>query len=238
MVSGDTVASAVLWDIDGTLLSAKGSGARCFRDALTEVAGHPWPAGPHDFGGRTDVDIGSMILLAAAPDGPVDPEVLTRLLTTVERMYETREVEFAGTTVALPGVHDAVDALDAAGVLQTVVTGNMASIARRKLRAVRLADRLRLDLGAYGDDHADRAELMAAAVAHLATAVSPPAPLGRTWIIGDTPRDLAAARAVGARCALVATGTFPIDVLAELDADVVLPDLTAPDDLLALIVDP
>ena len=83
-------------------------------------------------------------------------------------MYETREEEFAGTTVALPGVHDAVDALDAAGVLQTVVTGNMASIARRKLRAVRLADRLRLDLGAYGDDHADRAELMAAAVAHLA----------------------------------------------------------------------
>ena len=121
-------------------------------------------------------------------------------------------------------------------MLQTVVTGNMASIARRKLRAVGLADRLRLDLGAYGDDHADRAELMAAAVAHLATAVSPPAPLGRTWIIGDTPRDLAAARAVGARCALVATGTFPIDVLADLDADVVLPDLTAPDELLELIV--
>ena len=167
MGSGDTVASAVLWDIDGTLLSAKGSGARCFRDALTEVAGHPWPAGPHDFGGRTDVDIGSMILLAAAPDGPVDPEVLTRLLTTVERMYETREAEFAGTTVALPGVHDAVDALDAAGVLQTVVTGNMASIARRKLRAVGLDERLRLDLGAYGDDHADRAALMAAAVERL-----------------------------------------------------------------------
>ena len=111
-----------------------------------------------------------MILLAAAPDGPVDPEVLTRLLTTVERMYETREAEFAGTTVALPGVHEAVDALDAAGVLQTVVTGNMASIARRKLRAVGLDERLRLDLGAYGDDHADRAALMAAAVERLAVA--------------------------------------------------------------------
>ena len=236
MVPGGTVTSAVLWDIDGTLLSAKGSGARCFRDALVEVAGHPWPAGPHDFGGRTDVDIGSMILLAAAPDGPVDPWVLTRLLTTVERIYETREAEFAGTTVALPGVHRAVDALDAAGVLQTVVTGNMASIARRKLRAVGLAERLRLDLGAYGDDHADRAELMAAAVAHLAVATSPSPTLGSTWIIGDTPRDLAAARAVGARCALVATGTFALDALAELDADAVLPDLTAADELVALIV--
>ena len=76
---------------------------------------------------------------------------------------------------------------------------------------------------------------MAAAVERLAVATAPPAPLGRTWIIGDTPRDLAAARAVGARCALVATGTFPFDVLDDLDADVVLPDLTAADELLELI---
>ena len=45
------------------------------------------------------------------------------------------------------------------------------------------------------------------------------------WVVGDTPRDLAAARAAGVRCALVATGTFDADVLAALEPDLVLADL-------------
>jgi len=49
---------------------------------------------------------------------------------------------------------------------------------------------------------------------------------GGDWIIGDTPRDLETARAGGARCLLVATGRYPIDELAPLGADAVLPDLT------------
>ena len=59
--------------------------------------------------------------------------------------------------------------------------------------------------------------------------------LAEVWIVGDTPRDLACARAVGVRCALVATGRTPIEDLAGLGADIVLPDLSDPRPLLDLM---
>jgi len=55
---------------------------------------------------------------------------------------------------------------------------------------------------------------------------------GEVWIVGDTARDLACARAVGVRCALVATGRTPVGELAGLGADIVLPDLSDPRPLL------
>jgi phosphoglycolate phosphatase-like HAD superfamily hydrolase len=54
------------------------------------------------------------------------------------------------------------------------------------------------------------------------------------WVVGDTPRDLACARAVGVRCALVATGRRSIEELTGLGADIVLPDLSDPQPLLHL----
>jgi phosphoglycolate phosphatase-like HAD superfamily hydrolase len=54
------------------------------------------------------------------------------------------------------------------------------------------------------------------------------------WIVGDTPRDLACAQAIGVRCALVATGHRTIGELADLGADIVLPDLSDPRPLLDL----
>jgi phosphoglycolate phosphatase-like HAD superfamily hydrolase len=54
------------------------------------------------------------------------------------------------------------------------------------------------------------------------------------WIIGDTPRDLSCAQAIGVRCALVATGQRTIGELTGLGADIVLPDLSDPRPLLDL----
>ncbi|MCL2394209.1 MAG: HAD hydrolase-like protein, partial [Acidimicrobiaceae bacterium] len=51
----------------------------------------------------------------------------------------------------------------------------------------------------------------------------------QVWVIGDTPRDLACARAAGARCLLVGTGKTPADQLATLGADAVLDDLSDTD---------
>jgi phosphoglycolate phosphatase len=57
---------------------------------------------------------------------------------------------------------------------------------------------------------------------------------GEVWIVGDTPRDVACARAVGVRCALVATGRSTVAQLSGLGADIVLPDLSDPQPLLDL----
>jgi phosphoglycolate phosphatase-like HAD superfamily hydrolase len=61
--------------------------------------------------------------------------------------------------------------------------------------------------------------------ARAAAAGSGPVALADTWIIGDTPLDVAAARQAGARSLAVATGGYGVGRLAEAGADVVLPQL-------------
>ena len=51
---------------------------------------------------------------------------------------------------------------------------------------------------------------------------------GQVWIVGDTPRDLACAQAIGIRCALVATGRRALAELTGWGADIVLTALSDP----------
>ena len=122
---------------------------------------------------------------------------------------------------------DTIAELDRHGVVQGMVTGNLEPVARRKVRAAGLGAPLRFDVGGYGSDHIERAELVAIAMRRAADAglgVDPE----RVWIIGDTRRDLACARANGVRCALVATGTTPFETLAALGADITVRRSTRP----------
>jgi phosphoglycolate phosphatase-like HAD superfamily hydrolase len=228
--------TAILWDIDGTLLRAKGTGVRAFVEALSIVTGLEFPTGDLDMGGRTDPDIARRILHFAAAEGNHD-ELADRLLTHVAAIYAANEAEFAERTKALPGVHDALAAVEALGVLQTVVTGNIEPVARMKVTAAGVAGRLLLDVGGYGSDHLVRSELVRTAVRRIAASSGAVDPR-RTWVVGDTPRDLECARAAGVRCALVATGTNPFEKLAALGADGVFGDLTELDRFLELIAGP
>ena len=211
----------VLWDIDGTLLRVAKAGTASFTAALATVAGVEFPKGRLDLGGRTDPEIAALVLAAVGVD---DPAVVPRLLAEVEAEYERREAEFAEVTWALEGVPETLDAFAELGVVQGVVTGNLRSVAIRKLRGAGLLDRLRIDIGGYGSDSNVRAELVALALrraAELGAVVDP----GRVWVVGDTPRDLACAWANGVRCALVATGTTPVERLAALEPDLALASL-------------
>ncbi|MGD9998551.1 MAG: HAD family hydrolase [Ilumatobacteraceae bacterium] len=224
---------AILWDIDGTLLRAKGAGVTAFIDALTTVTGLDFPTGDMDMGGRTDPDIARRILHFAGAIGDHD-ELSTRLLTEMAAVYLAREAEFAGRTAALPGVVDALSALRDLDALQTVVTGNIEPVARMKLTAAALVEHLLLDVGGYGSDHHERAELVHIAMRRIED-THRPVDRAHTWIVGDTPRDLACARAAGVRCVLVATGTHSLESMIDLGADAVLPDLADLDRLLDLI---
>ena len=214
---------AILWDVDGTLLRAAGAGVRCFVEALTTVTGLPFPTGDLDMGGRTDPEIARRILQFADATGDHDA-LADAMLVEVARVYAEREVEFAGRTKVLEGAAAAIDALAARGAVQTVVTGNIRSVAELKLAAAGLAHRLQLDLGGYGSDHVLRAELVRTARRRITEAIGD-IDASNTWVVGDTPRDLDCARAVGVRCLLVATGTNSYEKLSELGADAALPDL-------------
>jgi aminoglycoside phosphotransferase family enzyme/predicted kinase/phosphoglycolate phosphatase-like HAD superfamily hydrolase len=219
----------VLWDIDGTLVKSGGVAARAFLDAVAEVTGSRPSNERRDYGGRLDTEIADMLLRAVNADLALVPDVLKVL----ERLTGERLADLRAQTSAYPGIEALLATLANAGVRQTVVTGNIAAIARHKLDAGGLVPPIDLGFGGFGDSAPDRAAVARFALDRLAEAGWEPDPQ-QVWIVGDTPRDLACARAVGIRCALVATGRRGIDELNGLGADIVLPDLSDPRPLLDL----
>jgi phosphoglycolate phosphatase len=221
--------STVLWDIDGTLVRSGGVAALAFLDAVAEVTGVRPTSTWRDYGGRLDTEIADMLLTAVG----ATTNRVADVLEVLRRLVDERLGELRAQTSPFPGVEALVAKLAEAGVRQTVVTGNLASIARHKLEAGGLVPPIELDVGGYGDSAPNRAAVAQVALDRLSAAGWRP-DLGGVWVVGDTPRDRACARAVGVRCALVATGRRPLEELSGLGADIVLPDLSDPGPLLRL----
>jgi phosphoglycolate phosphatase-like HAD superfamily hydrolase len=112
---------------------------------------------------------------------------------------------------------------------QSVLTGNIRLLAEVKLAALGLRNGLDLCIGAYGDDHEDRAELIQVARRRAAAVHGRSANAfagAATVVIGDTPGDVAAALAAGARAIAVASGAHSATELHSAGAYAVLRDLT------------
>jgi phosphoglycolate phosphatase-like HAD superfamily hydrolase len=222
----------VLWDVDGTLVRAGPAGRLAFADAVAAVFGTPIA---HDdlprMAGKTDRQIALEVL-----SGMGQPDHhLPAVEAAIEAALLARLEQVRTEGVVLPGVPALIAALDAAGAVQTLVTGNIAPNARLKLEAVGLyPGALRLELGAYGSDDGNRDNLVPIALARCRGA-GLAVGAGDAWVVGDTPRDLACARAAGVRCVLVA-GTYPVEELAALGPDAVVPDFTDTDGVCTLLL--
>ncbi len=217
----------MLWDVDGTLLRTNGVAQRAFDVAAEHVLGrHP---GDHavKMSGKTDPLIALEILvfagLAEEEAHRVLPDVVGRLETELagarELVREQGHV-LPGVEAVLTGLHD-----DPAVIL-SVLTGNTAANAAVKLQAFGLDGWLDVDVGAFGSDDHDREQLVPVALERQRRLRGRDLDPGQVWVVGDTPRDLACARAGGARCLLVATGRFELAELQGLGADEVLADLS------------
>ena len=159
-------ATTVLWDIDGTLVSSGGVAARAFLDAVAEVTGRRPSPERRDYGGRLDPEIADMLLAAvgAAPTQVAD------VLAALERLVAERLGELRAQTRAYPGVAALLGYLARSGVRQTVVTGNVAAVARHKLEAGGLVPPIEPGFGGYGDSAPDRAAVARVALGRLAAA--------------------------------------------------------------------
>jgi phosphoglycolate phosphatase len=111
-------------------------------------------------------------------------------------------------------------------VVQSVLTGNMRILAEVKIRAPGLASYLDLGVGAFGDQHAVRSELVHIARRNASHAYGHAFAGQETVLVGDTPLDVAAALTTGARAVGVATGRSTAAQLTAAGAHAVLPDLT------------
>jgi phosphoglycolate phosphatase len=227
-----SVTRLVLWDIDGTLLDAAGFGWRVAERAFLEVCGSPL-ATTVPLAGRTDRSIYLEVLAANGRD----EADLAALCAAIGVLAETtRDDLHAGGGRALPGAVAAIAALSAqAGVVQSVLTGNLRSLGLVKLGALGLLDRFDLAVAAFGDDHVVRADLVGVARERFG-ALDGSGPGPDIVLIGDTPLDVAAAHESGAAIVAVATGHFSAAELSAAGAPVVLPDLTDPDRVVAAVM--
>jgi phosphoglycolate phosphatase len=213
----------VLWDVDYTLLSAVGLGNRLYRAVFKDMFGRDLTAVAPK-AGRTDRAI---LLDTLALAGVAEPRAhVDEFLAALGRRAAALDGSAEAEVRALPGAAAAIAALAAAGLRQSVLTGNIRPLAAVKLAAAGLGEHLDLEVGAYGDVHEVRAELVP--VARQAARAAYGADFGglSTVLVGDTPLDVTAALATGARAVGVATGSFSAADLAAAGAHAVLPDLT------------
>ena len=237
----------VLWDVDYTLLDAGGTGLELYQIAFLEMFGRDMPQ-PGSMAGRTDRAIAVEVLtLAGVPEPRRQVDAFHALMAA----HAPGLAHVARERVrALPGAEQAVAAL-ADGhpggpgprgrrrpAIQSLLTGNIRPLAEVKLGALALAGHLDLDAGAYGDAHEVRAELVPVARRNAELAYGGDFGGQATVLVGDTPFDVGAALATGARAVGVATGGFSVAELAASGAHAVLPDLADIDRVLAAILGP
>jgi phosphoglycolate phosphatase len=228
----------VLWDIDFTLIGASGVGQQLYGMVFRDMFGRELP-GIAPMAGRTDRAIIHDTLARAGVEEPrahLDEFIagLTALAPMGRELAVGRSEALPGAAAALAAlaryapheVQAPADGLGPLRVVQSVLTGNVRRMAEMKLGAVGLDTHLDLEAGAYGDSHEVRSELVHLARGNAARKYGKDFGGTATVLVGDTPLDVAAARATGARAVAVATGGTSADELAESGADAVLPDLT------------
>jgi phosphoglycolate phosphatase len=211
----------LLFDVDGTLVwRATDAHARALHEALREVHGVDptrLDAG-FSFAGRTDGEIArGYLLVAGVSAARIDERAADVRAACCERYALTCPSDLS--EFVLPGVPELLSWLAelSSAPRLALLTGNYEPVARLKLARAGIGGFFEPGQGAFGSDSEDRAALPAIARRRAGSPGSP-FPRDQTIVIGDTPRDIACARADGVRCFAVASGASPADELTAADS--------------------
>jgi phosphoglycolate phosphatase len=210
----------LLFDIDGTLILTGGAGGDALHTALQQEfeLAEPNRVPLH---GRTDHGIVHELL--ASNGIPTSHEHVDRIKERYFQLLPQVLAERVGRV--LPGVIELLTTLtDERDYQRSLLTGNMAKSARMKLSHYQLEHHF--EGGVFGDKHGDRRDLGRDAVAVLSEQVKDNVRPEDVVIIGDTPLDIACARAIGCPVLAVATGGVSREELASHRPDRVVDDLS------------
>jgi phosphoglycolate phosphatase-like HAD superfamily hydrolase len=210
----------VLFDIDGTLLRGGGAGERALTGALREIHGIDDDMRAIEMAGRTDSGIVRQIFSKHG----IEPTTgnISRFCDAYLHHLALLLPQCGGRL--LPGIIPLLDALRARpDIAVALLTGNLARGAELKLSHFGVWHYF--EFGAYADDHHDRNQLGPFARARAKERHGVEFPPERIFVLGDTPHDIACARAVGARAVAVATGNHTREQLAQCAPDFLLADL-------------
>ncbi|MER3415834.1 MAG: haloacid dehalogenase [Gemmataceae bacterium] len=216
------------FDIDGTLLSTGGAGKHAMESALCEEFGLAGIRHQVPYSGRTDRAIARDLLEG---HGIADtPEVWERFRTAYLQRLPTSLRMHRGSV--LPGVEAFLRTLARCPFVAVgLLTGNIEAGARLKLRHYGLEHYF--SFGGFGDNTLCRNEVARSALDAARQALDSRCHPERIWVIGDTPLDVDCARAIGARVAVVCTGTHTREQLSPCQPDLLFDNLTEYPRLLA-----
>jgi len=212
---------AVLFDIDGTLITTGGAGAVAWRRAFEELYGIPADIGAFTDAGMTDPEVGFETFRQAIGHPPTDAE-LDAVMAARIRYLPQAVAESEGYHV-LAGVVDLLPALAAAGYLLGLTTGGVEAAARIKLSRAGLNEYFAF--GGFGSDSPDRTELTKCAIARAKAVNANGLVPANCLVVGDTPLDISAAAGAGAVAVGVASGHYTVDELRASGADYVVESL-------------
>lgn len=220
----DFPAIILLWDIDGTLIRSGGAGMRALTRAVARFTG-------------AEEDL-SAVNLAGSMDGDVFEQICVPRKMDVQQLaaayLEELPICMANSRGHVPpGVREVLHrTASVPKFCNALLTGNLVQGAQIKLRHFGLWDYFRF--GAFGNEARRRPELGPVAMEKAARHAGRPVPPESFWIIGDTPRDVAVAKACGFRSLAVGTGVSAAEEIQAAGPDVFFADLSDTDQVMRM----
>jgi len=224
----------ILWDIDGTLVCTGKAGETALLKAIKEKTGKDGSLDVIDYRGRTDLFIARQILDHHGL--PITSESL-HAFTECYLKHLAIELPKAKDGRLLPGILAALEAVKKhKGIAQGLLTGNLVKGAQLKLDHYSVWHYF--EFGAFADDSHIRDELGPYALRRAKDRHGRDFKPKDVFIVGDTPHDIACARAIGANSIAVATGNFSKDDLLKCEPTAYFDDLSDLNAFFAVIEGP
>ena len=211
----------LLFDIDGTLIHSGGAGVHALKSAFKERFGIHDDLEGIEIAGMTD----SGIVISILNKHKISPtnENVSAFLDSYVHFLSSELPRRKGKL--LPGVLELLESLKSRPhLVLALLTGNVSRGAQLKLEHYGVWHFF--EFGAFADDHQDRNRLGPFARARAKEKHGREFAASEIDVIGDTPRDIACGKALGARTIAVATGTWSRGELAKHKPDCLIDDLS------------